>query len=108
MPALKTPPDRIAPTRHNPLSHRTHNVMRNAPFTTLFTNWTALLRDPPRTMFVQAFSHCATYVAVAYPPFPARISVPPDISPRPWLMGRRLRRRHLGKPLTNVIEKGKD
>ena len=69
--APKTIPPRTMPTRPRPRSCRTHKFMRNAPFSTLFTDRPALPRDVLSTMFLQAFSHSATQRNAALPAFPA-------------------------------------
>ena len=71
MPATqKAPPVRTMPTRQRPRSCRPHNFIRNAPFSTLFTDRSAVLRDVLSTMFLQGFSHSATQRNAALPPLP--------------------------------------
>ena len=72
----KANPARTMPTRQSPLSCRTHNFIRNAPFPTLSTNRLAILRTLPSTMFLQGFSDSATQANVTFSASPAA-NVPP-------------------------------
>src|ERR1051326_6064711 len=72
----KETPARAMPTRQSPLSCRTHNFIRNAPFPTPGTDCLAVLRTVPSTMFLQGFSQSATQPNVTFSAAPA-VNVPP-------------------------------